>query len=41
MSEIYHGETYDSRLEKNGWDTVGYDDKEWTNVKVEPTPTSS
>jgi len=34
MSEIYHGETYDARLEKNGWDTPGFDDKDWTNVRV-------
>lgn len=34
MSEIYHGETYDARLEKNGWDTPGYDDKEWSRVRV-------
>lgn len=28
-SEIYDGETYDARLEKNGWDTAGYNDKDW------------
>jgi alpha-L-rhamnosidase len=34
MSEIYHGETYDARLEKNGWDSPSYDDKDWVGVKV-------
>lgn len=34
MSEIYHGETYDARLEKAGWDVTGFDDKQWAGVKV-------
>jgi alpha-L-rhamnosidase len=34
MSEIYHGETYDARLEKPGWATAGFDDHAWTGVKV-------
>ncbi len=34
MSEIYHGETYDARLEKPGWTSPGYDDKDWTAVRV-------
>ena len=34
MSEIYHGETYDARLEKNGWLTSNYDDRDWSGVKV-------
>lgn len=33
MSEIYHGEIYDARLEKNGWDTAGYDDSQWHGVE--------
>lgn len=32
MSEIYHGETYDARLEKEGWCTLAYDDSKWNNV---------
>ncbi|HSZ32362.1 MAG TPA: glycoside hydrolase family 78 protein, partial [Puia sp.] len=28
-SEIYNGETCDSRMEKPGWDKAGYDDKDW------------
>ncbi len=27
MSEIYHGETYDARLEKAGWTAPGFDDQ--------------
>ena len=38
MSEIYHGETYDARLEKSGWDSSTYDDKEWPAVKVAEFP---
>src|SRR6185503_18089399 len=34
MSEIYHGEIYDARLEKQGWDTRPYDDSSWSPVKV-------
>jgi len=34
MSEIYHGETYDARLEKAGWTSPGYDDRQWSGVKV-------
>lgn len=29
MSEIYHGETYDARLEKSGWSTARFDDSGW------------
>jgi len=32
MSGIYDGEKYDSRLEKNGWDKPGYDDKDWSSA---------
>ena len=31
MSEIYHGETYDARLEKEGWGLPGYDASDWDN----------
>ena len=34
MSEIYHGETYDARLEKPGWAAAGFDDHAWPAVKV-------
>ena len=32
MSEIYHGETYDARLEMPGWDCTGFDDSKWNGV---------
>lgn len=34
MSEIYHGETYDARLEKAGWNMADYEDADWSGVKV-------
>ena len=34
MSEIYHGEVYDARLEKPGWATPSFDDSSWLPVKV-------
>ena len=33
MSDIYHGETYDARLEKTGWSRAGYDDSAWEGVR--------
>jgi len=38
MSEIYHGEIYDARLEKEGWSTNAFDDSEWRGVKVLDKP---
>ena len=38
MSEIYHGETYDARLEKAGWDAPGFHDETWTPVRVADFP---
>ena len=32
MSEIYHGETYDARLEKAGWSRPGFDATSWSGV---------
>lgn len=34
FSEIYHGETYDARLEKEGWDTPEYDDIDWESTEI-------
>jgi alpha-L-rhamnosidase len=34
MSEIYHGETYDARLEKNGWTEAAFDDRDWKPVRA-------
>ncbi len=35
-SEIYNGETIDGRMEKVGWQLPGYNDSEWSGVKVMP-----
>ncbi len=35
FSEIYDGEIYDARLERPGWDAAGYDDCDWSGVKLE------
>ncbi|TVY08814.1 alpha-L-rhamnosidase [Paenibacillus cremeus] len=32
MSEIYHGETYDARLETPGWSLSSFNDSEWGNA---------
>jgi len=32
-AEIYNGETIDNRLEKKGWTTAGYNNKDWSGVK--------
>lgn len=29
MSELYHGETYDARKERSGWNEAGFDDGDW------------
>jgi alpha-L-rhamnosidase len=33
-SDIYDGELYDARLEKDGWSAPGFDDGDWTGVTV-------
>jgi alpha-L-rhamnosidase len=33
MSEIYHGERYDARLEIPGWSSPGFDETGWKEVK--------
>lgn len=33
-TEIYNGETIDARLDKQGWTLPGYNDKDWSDVKV-------
>ncbi|MGD9931389.1 MAG: family 78 glycoside hydrolase catalytic domain [Mangrovibacterium sp.] len=37
-SEIYHGETYDARLEKTGWTMPGYNDTAWENIRLANYP---
>ncbi|HET7116902.1 MAG TPA: family 78 glycoside hydrolase catalytic domain, partial [Hanamia sp.] len=34
-SSIYNGETIDARLEKKGWAMPGYNDSNWSGVKIE------
>jgi alpha-L-rhamnosidase len=34
MASIYDGETYDARLEKEGWSTSSYDDNDWLPVSI-------
>jgi alpha-L-rhamnosidase len=34
ISDIYDGELYDARLEKNNWSKAGYDDSAWSSVTV-------
>ncbi|AIQ70330.1 family 78 glycoside hydrolase catalytic domain [Paenibacillus graminis] len=41
MSELYHGETYDARLELNGWSHYGYADQEWTKAAVTSPPATT
>ncbi len=31
-SELYHGETYNARLEQPGWSSAGFNDSEWFGV---------
>lgn len=33
-SEIYHGETYDARLEMPGWNKPGFDDSKWDEAII-------
>ncbi|PGV49397.1 alpha-L-rhamnosidase [Bacillus sp. AFS037270] len=33
-SEFYHGETYDARIEQEGWSEENFDDKAWKGVVV-------
>ena len=32
FNDIYDGEHYDARLEKEGWDNVGFDDESWNHA---------
>jgi len=40
-NSLYHGETYDARLEQPGWNEAGFDDSSWSNVKVINPPTKT
>ena len=37
-SEIYNGEIIDARLDKKGWNRVGYNDSDWIAVKIQDFP---
>jgi len=37
-ADLYNGEIYDARLERKGWTTPGFDDKDWTGVVVRDYP---
>jgi len=34
MADLYNGENYDARLEQPGWSRPGYDDGDWTGVRL-------
>lgn len=36
--EIYNGETIDHTMDKPGWSLAGYDDKQWSGVKIADFP---
>ncbi|HEC44717.1 MAG TPA: hypothetical protein ENI20_18020 [Bacteroides sp.] len=35
---LFDGEHYDARLEQEGWDTPGFDDRSWSPANVVPSP---
>jgi alpha-L-rhamnosidase len=37
-SEIYNGEVYDARMERDGWSTASFNDNEWATVFVADFP---
>lgn len=41
FSDLYDGEVYDARLEKNGWSVVGYNDQGWMPVSIVPASTAT
>lgn len=41
MSELYHGETYDARLEIAGWSSPGFADHEWVKATAAKAPESA
>jgi len=34
MSELYHGETYDARLEQPGWSTASFNSDAWKHARI-------
>ena len=41
QNSLYHGETYDARLEQAGWDSPGFDDSQWEAAVVTSSPTET
>ncbi|WP_339795792.1 family 78 glycoside hydrolase catalytic domain [Paenibacillus sp. FSL R5-0744] len=41
MSELYHGETYDARLEVEGWSSPGFEDVKWQKTILKDRPETS
>lgn len=41
FNNLYSGEHYDARLEKQGWKEAGYDDSRWSSAIVVDAPTSN
>lgn len=37
-NNLYHGEMYDARLEKAGWNNIGFNDDQWKNALVVRAP---
>ncbi|MEA5081363.1 MAG: glycoside hydrolase family 78 protein [Dysgonamonadaceae bacterium] len=37
-NDMYGGESYDARLEQDGWDKSGFDDSNWNKVIVQESP---
>ncbi|MEP0842238.1 MAG: family 78 glycoside hydrolase catalytic domain [Phycisphaerae bacterium] len=37
-NDMYHGEVYDARLERPGWDRPGFDDSNWTAARSVAAP---
>ena len=37
-NDLWGGETYDARLENDGWDCPGYDDSKWNNAVLKDKP---
>lgn len=38
LNNIYGGETYDARMEQDGWCTAAFDDARWEPVRLMPAP---
>ena len=37
-NDIFHGETYDARLEQHGWDTPGFNGGSWSSAALAESP---